>query len=272
IGLRGEQVFGTRAAEIAAPLAVHFEQGRDATRAVRYLDLLARIDARRCAHADAAAALTRALALVDALPQDDRPRRAIELLLARGSSHRSAGEMSDAAGDYDEAARRAAVIGDRGLEVRAQLLVASACSWIDFARCSAAVAAARARLPQLADDATRELARGLLAYWDLLIDGAADGIEASRTAWTRARASGDAGLEGEHAVRHAFLLFAARSRALSGRRQRLRSDGRRVRGGARAVAIGAARTLRCGRRGGAPPRRAERPSHLRAALLAPVAL
>ncbi|HET6164115.1 MAG TPA: AAA family ATPase [Planctomycetota bacterium] len=209
IGLRGEQVFGARAAEIAAPLAIHFEQGRDPARAVRYLELLARTDARRCAHADSAAALTRALALVEGLPEADRRRRSIELLLARGSTWRTAGEMAKASADYEEAARRAAESGDRGLELRAQLLIASAASWIDFERCKTAVAAARRLLPGLADEETRRLARGVLAYWDLLIDGDGSGVEASADALRQASASGDAGLEGEHAVRHAFLLLAA---------------------------------------------------------------
>jgi len=176
---------------------------------VRYLELLARTDARRCAHADSAAALTRALALVEGLPEADRKRRSIELLLARGSTWRTAGEMAKASADYEESARRAAEAGDRGLELRAQLLIASATSWIDFERCKTAVAAARRLLPGLADEETRRLARGVLAYWDLLIDGDGSGVEASADALEQARASGDAGLEGEHAVRHAFLLLAA---------------------------------------------------------------
>jgi DNA-binding winged helix-turn-helix (wHTH) protein len=209
IGLRGEQVFGARAAEIAAPLAIHYELGRDPARAVRYLEILARTDARRCAHADSAAALTRALALVEGLPEADRRRRSIELLLARGSTWRTAGAMAEASADYEEAARLAAESGDRGLELRAQLLIASARSWIDFPRCRTAVAAARRLLPELADEETRVLARGVLAYWDLLIDGDASGVEDSSRALEQARASGDAGVEGEHAVRHAFLLLAA---------------------------------------------------------------
>ncbi len=209
IGLRGEQVFGARVAEIAAPLAIHFEQGRDPERAVRYLELLARLDARRCAHADSAAALTRALALVEGLPENDRRRRTIELLLARGSARRTAGGMAEASADYEKAARLAAESGDRALELRAQLLIASATSWIDFARSCAAVAAARRLVPGLADEGTRVLARGVLAYWDLLIDGDGSGLEESSRALAQARASDDAGVEGEHAVRHAFLLLAA---------------------------------------------------------------
>ena len=41
IGDRGEAIFGDRATEIAAELAMHFEQGLDAARAVKYLLLAA---------------------------------------------------------------------------------------------------------------------------------------------------------------------------------------------------------------------------------------
>jgi DNA-binding winged helix-turn-helix (wHTH) protein len=209
IGLRGEEVFGNRVAEIAAPLAVHFDEGRDPGRAVRYLELLARNDAGRCAHGDAVAALTRALQLAESLPPAERDAWTVDLLLARGSARRTSGEMAEAAADYAAAARKAAERDDPVLELRALLLVASATSWIDFERCRGAVVAARKLARGIDDAAARVLAQGMLAYWDLLIDGDARGADASRRALEEARARGDRGLEGEHAVRHAFLLLAS---------------------------------------------------------------
>src|SRR6185503_6345143 len=70
IGERGEQVFGARVAEIAATLAIHFEQGRDLVRAVKYLHLEASNDARRFAPRAAVAALERALELAAKLPAE----------------------------------------------------------------------------------------------------------------------------------------------------------------------------------------------------------
>jgi DNA-binding winged helix-turn-helix (wHTH) protein len=210
IGDRGEEVFGARAVEIAAPLAVHFEEGRDPVRAVRYLELEARNDMRRCAPADAAAALSRALALLEAFPDAERGTGPIELLLARGSTRRVAGEMAEAAVDFSAAAERAARRGDAALEVRARLLVASALSWLDLPRCIDAVAAARRALRSIADADERTLVFGKLAYWDLLFDGNdRGGLEASEAALSLARSKGDRAAEAEHTVRHAFLLCAA---------------------------------------------------------------
>jgi DNA-binding winged helix-turn-helix (wHTH) protein/tetratricopeptide (TPR) repeat protein len=69
IGARKEAGYGPQAREIAAELAVHFERGGDAGRAVRYLQHAADTALRRSAHADAITHLTRALALLAALPE-----------------------------------------------------------------------------------------------------------------------------------------------------------------------------------------------------------
>jgi predicted ATPase len=62
IGARKETGYGAQASEIAAELAVHFEQGRDADRALRYRQYAAENALRRSAHADDITHLTRALA------------------------------------------------------------------------------------------------------------------------------------------------------------------------------------------------------------------
>jgi predicted ATPase len=69
IGARKETGYGAQAPAIAAELAVHFEQGRDADRALRYLQHAADNALRRSAHADAITHLTRALAWLPALPE-----------------------------------------------------------------------------------------------------------------------------------------------------------------------------------------------------------
>lgn len=53
IGERGERVYGDRVGEIAAELAVHFEESRDYVRAVKYLQLAAENAARRSADHEA---------------------------------------------------------------------------------------------------------------------------------------------------------------------------------------------------------------------------
>jgi predicted ATPase/DNA-binding winged helix-turn-helix (wHTH) protein len=69
IGESGEAIYGERVGEIAAELAVHFEQGRDAHRAVKYLQLAAENAARRCADHEAEALARRRLGLLRRLSQ-----------------------------------------------------------------------------------------------------------------------------------------------------------------------------------------------------------
>jgi predicted ATPase len=80
VGESEERAYGARAGEIAAELAVHFERGQDAQRAVKYLQLAAENVLKRHAHREAAAYQHRALALLSTLP-DTPEKRQEELAL-----------------------------------------------------------------------------------------------------------------------------------------------------------------------------------------------
>jgi DNA-binding winged helix-turn-helix (wHTH) protein/predicted ATPase len=73
IGEREEQAYGARTGEIAAELAVHFEQGRDYQRAVQYLQQAGQRASQRSAHVEAITHLTKGLELLKTLP--DTPAR-----------------------------------------------------------------------------------------------------------------------------------------------------------------------------------------------------
>jgi predicted ATPase/DNA-binding winged helix-turn-helix (wHTH) protein len=83
IGARKETGYGARARDIAAELAVHFEQGRDVGRALRYLQHAADNALRRSAHTDAIAHLTRALTLLAAL--SETPERSQQELVLQAT-------------------------------------------------------------------------------------------------------------------------------------------------------------------------------------------
>jgi len=68
IGEREEAGYGERAGEIATELAVHFERGRDAQRAVQYLRLAGENAEQRSAYQEAIAYLTKGLELLKTLP------------------------------------------------------------------------------------------------------------------------------------------------------------------------------------------------------------
>ena len=69
IGEREEQAYGERAKEIAAALAVHFEQGRDYQRAVQYRQYAAESAIQRYAHHEAETHLKKSLELLKLLPE-----------------------------------------------------------------------------------------------------------------------------------------------------------------------------------------------------------
>ena len=84
IGDRGEAIYGDRATEIAAELAMHFEQGRDAARAVKYLLLAAENATGWSAHHEAAALAHRGLLALAALsdtPEREESELALTLIL-----------------------------------------------------------------------------------------------------------------------------------------------------------------------------------------------
>lgn len=80
IGQREEAGYGGQVSEIATELAVHFEEGRDYERALRYLRLAGEKAVGRCANREAIDLLTRGLDLLKCMPESPR-RTQHELLL-----------------------------------------------------------------------------------------------------------------------------------------------------------------------------------------------
>lgn len=85
IGEQVELAYGERAGEIAAILAVHFEQGRDYPRAVQYHEQAARNALRRSAPQEAIAHLSTGLALLKNQPETpERVRQELSLYVTMG--------------------------------------------------------------------------------------------------------------------------------------------------------------------------------------------
>jgi len=84
IGKRGESLYGNRVGEIAAELAVHFEQSHDYVRAVKYLLMAAENAMRRSADHEAIALSKHGLELLKALPQsaehDNQQRKLLSII------------------------------------------------------------------------------------------------------------------------------------------------------------------------------------------------
>jgi DNA-binding winged helix-turn-helix (wHTH) protein/predicted ATPase len=84
IGRVGEAIYGARVGEIAAELAMHFEQAQDPPRAIRYLLLAAENATHRSAHHETHALARRGLAALTAVaasPERDRQELSLRMIL-----------------------------------------------------------------------------------------------------------------------------------------------------------------------------------------------
>ena len=86
VGLRLEAAFGSQASRIAGELALHFDQGCDFRRGIRFHELAARNNLVRCAHESAQRHFTRALELLENLaPSATRDELEINIQIGLGN-------------------------------------------------------------------------------------------------------------------------------------------------------------------------------------------
>jgi tetratricopeptide (TPR) repeat protein len=162
-----EQIYGTRAGQVASELAEHFEQALDYRRAITYLRKAAANETRRFANREAVGWLERALDLTENLtPEQQAVVRGI-LLNDVGCVRRSMGEMQEASEAFLEAARSARDHGEIRATVEALLQAASALTWFDRTACLSAGREAE-RLASQTNPTLTLYARGYAAYWSLL--------------------------------------------------------------------------------------------------------
>jgi predicted ATPase len=87
VGERGEELYGERAGEIAAELAMHFERGRDHRRAVKYLVQATETAIRRFAHRETVVLARQGLELLQTLTDtSERVHQELRLHIALGVS------------------------------------------------------------------------------------------------------------------------------------------------------------------------------------------
>jgi tetratricopeptide (TPR) repeat protein len=135
LGERLEVGYGARSAEIAAPLAVHFEEGRDFSKAIRYLGQAAESSAKRFANREVVIYVSRALDLVARLSSEPTLELRMKLLQQRGWARRSAGELRGALQDLSAVAACAAEAHQVLAEVKALMDLSRFCVWVDRRRC-----------------------------------------------------------------------------------------------------------------------------------------
>ena len=101
IGEFQEKVFCDHLEEIAAELAVHFEEGRDYARAIRYRRLSAVNAIKRYANREALEHLGKALGMLAQIPGKDRIELETALLEERGSARQAMDDNEGAAADFE---------------------------------------------------------------------------------------------------------------------------------------------------------------------------
>lgn len=110
----GEQLlkhYGKRANHLATQLALHFEQGRDFARAIEYLIHAGDNATRLYANSEAADHYSRALALVEKLPDESHPEAFITLYQKRGAVNFALSRFSASVDDYEKVLKYQAPLG-----------------------------------------------------------------------------------------------------------------------------------------------------------------
>ncbi|QPF94368.1 ATP-binding protein [Bradyrhizobium commune] len=171
MGERLERGYAGRTENIAASLALHFEQSRDFPRALRYLSQAAENSAKRLGHEEATNYLSRALGILDRLGATDQYGARINLLRQRSWALRSAGDLGGSVRDLNEMIATAAAAGQLRQEVNGLLAVSRFCLHADRRVCLHASDEALAKSEALEDDALKALVQGSSASINLYLKG-----------------------------------------------------------------------------------------------------
>ncbi|MCI0598379.1 MAG: AAA family ATPase [Beijerinckiaceae bacterium] len=171
LGMRLEAAYGPRTPEVASALALHFEEGREFAKAVRYLGQAAENSAKRFGNREATIYLTRALEIVHRLPAGDQMRVRLKLLQHRGRVRRSVGELRGSLEDLSTVVACAAEANQLLTEVKALLDLSRFYVWGDRKRCLELADQALARSRDLNDEVVTALAQGNSASLNLYLRG-----------------------------------------------------------------------------------------------------
>lgn len=203
-----ETAYGARAGEIAPELALHFETGRDAVRAVGYLRRAAEASTRRHAHREAVGYLDRALALVARLPAGDQAPVRLGLLEQRGLVRRAMDDMTGAVADFEALVAGARQQGSTEAEVVGMIHLNQALFWFDRERSLEIAALALERSRGLRDRGLRAHAEANHAAWTLELRGWRDDeFHRFNKAREAINQSGPVDLRCEYTMHHTYLLF-----------------------------------------------------------------
>lgn len=157
--------------EMAAKIALHFEEGRDYERAIRYLLLTAQNARHRYAHREAITVLEHARELVGRIAGERAQKLEFQILGKIGDTYYSLGDMTRSVETYQSMATSAAEAGLLAAEANALMRLAYPASFLDPDRCIAACERAAHIGAMTRDPALKAQASLLAACWRILVDG-----------------------------------------------------------------------------------------------------
>lgn len=214
IGEFQETAYSDHLQEIAPELAVHFQEGRDYARTVRYRRLSAAKALAQYANREAQEHLGKALALLDRLPEEERAEVESGVLQERGAARRAMDDNEGAAADFERAAACAREAGRTEWEVEALLRLSAVLFWMDSAR-SLEVAERAVELSlEISNPLLQKHARGYCASRRIRLQGwQTDDFEACVEATAAARAANHADFLGLGLMHLSFFeTFRSRER------------------------------------------------------------
>ncbi|QBR70826.1 transcriptional regulator [Beijerinckiaceae bacterium] len=174
IGEMLEEGYGDQTAEIASVLALHFEDGRDFAKAVRYFAQAADNSSQRFSHNEAATYITRALNLVARLPLENQLTARILLLQRRAWIRRSSGDFRGSIEDLHSLISCAAEAKEVCSEINGLIDLSRFYLYVDRLQCLQFAERALAKSQDIDEGAFKAVARGNSANLNLMLKGWSD--------------------------------------------------------------------------------------------------
>lgn len=164
-----EEAYGEQNVEHAGELALHFENGWDWLRAIRYLVQAADNSTKRFANRQAHDYLKRAVRMIERLPGEQQAKTSISLLKQSAAVRRSMGDMAGAKTDLEKMLAVAKALGDGReqavglLELSRVLVLLNRLECLEFAEQAVSASAA------LEDKVFHSIVKGMWGGLNLLL-------------------------------------------------------------------------------------------------------
>ena len=207
IGAFQETAYADHLAEISAELSVHFGEGRDYLRAVRYRRLSAENAVKLYANREAIEHLGHAVKLLAYVPVQERAALEVAILDQRGTAHRTMDDNAAAAADFERAVDCGRQAERPDWEVRALLKLSAVLFWTDQERGLAVAERAVDFSRNLPDPYLHLQARGYCASRRIRLRGwSEDDFQSCMAAADAARQIQDKAFLGLHTMSCSFFL------------------------------------------------------------------